>query len=824
MQTLLQDLRYAVRQLRKNPGFTLLVIVTVALGIGANTAVFSVVNGFVRPLPAKAPDQIVVIAAQIGNDNFGFQRRLSYPALLDFRKQADSFSGLFGEDLQIGGLSSGGRASPFFYSVVTGNYFSALGIKPAIGRLFVPGEGEKSGTQPFLILGYSCWQRRFGGDPGVIGKQVRVDGQPATIVGVVPKEFHGLNETFEMDGYLPLNFLTLLDNRSFSRLFVDRGIRRIQVYGRLNPGASIPQAQSSANVIARRLARQYPETDKDVTVRVLPERFARPIPIPLLADAIPLIASLFLVLGALVLLVACMNVANLLLVRGTLRRREMAIRTALGSGRARLVRQMLTESVLLALLGGIAGVMLGMWASDWLSSIRLETSIPARLDFSFDWRVFSYALAAASITGVIIGLWPAFRGSRSDMNVVLHEGGRSDFSGAGRHGARNALVVAQVAGSLALLIVAGLFVRQLQQAQHIDLGFDPDNLLNAALDPHQIGYDQPRTKEFYRQLESRVRALPGVQSANLAYSVPMGWWDDGSAVFVEGHPLVPGRQPPVISCNTVDPGYFETLRVPLLRGRTFRESDSETAPPVALVNEAMAKQFWPDQDPIGKHFSTKGDTGPFVEVVGVVRDGKYLVLFETPLPHFYLPFRQSYGSMRVLQVRTSVPPETLIGPVQREIQSLDPEMPITDLRTMRQSLAGGKGFLMYRVGALLAGAMGMLGLALAAVGVYGVVSFAASQRTHEIGIRVALGARSGDVLSLVLRQGVRLVTWGVLSGLVAGFALTRVMSGFLAFVSASDPLTFAGVTILLAAIALWACYVPARRAMRVDPMVALRHE
>jgi macrolide transport system ATP-binding/permease protein len=824
MQTLLQDLRTALRQLRKSRGFTVVVVVTIALGIGVNTAIFSVVNGFVRPLPVPVPEQITVLAAQIKGDDLGYNRRFSYPALVDLRKQADAFSHVFGTDLQLGGLSYGGRANPVVYSIVTGNYFSALGVKPAAGRLLLAGEGERSGTPLTLVLGYSCWQKRFGGDRGAIGRQVRLDGKTATIVGVVSKEFHGTDPGVEMDAYVPLNFFTLLDNRSFSGFFEDRNVRRLTVLGRLKAGVSVAQAQIQLNVIARRLPEQYPATDKDLSFRVLPERFARPLQIPVLADVVPLVSGLFLLLGAMVLLVACMNVANILMVRATLRRREMAVRTALGSSRSRLVRQTLTESIVLALLGGAAGVMLGVWTSDAISSIRLEIDLPARLDFSFDWRVFTYALAAAVFTGILTGMWPALRGSRGDVSMVLHESGRGDAAGAGRHGVRSALVVAQVAGSLMLLVIAGLFVRQLERAQRIDLGFDPDHVLNVAMDPHQIGYGKTRTEEFYRQLLARARATTGVESASLAISTPMGYWDEGNKVYIEGHPPVPGQQPPVIGCNSVSTGYFETLRMPLRGGRTFRELDSDTAPLVAIVNETMAKQFWPNQDPIGKRFSTTSASGPFIEVVGTARDGKYLVLFESRQPHFYLPLTQSPSSLRVLQIRSSIPPELLANRVQREIQELDPEMPITDLRPMKQALGGVMGLLMFRLGAFLAAAMGMLGLALAVVGVYGVVSFAASQRTHEIGIRMALGADARDVRRMILRHGLRLVITGVLAGLIAAFSLTRIAGSLLPFVSSSDPATYLGVTLLLGLVALWACYVPARRAMRVDPIVALRHE
>jgi predicted permease len=822
MRPLLEDLRYAARQLRKSPGITALVVLTVALGIGANTAIFSMINGYLRPLPVKAPSQIVVLAAQTKGDETGFRYRFSYPALTDFRRQADCFSGLFAFGVGITGLSADGKVTQFLNSAVTGNLFTVLGLKPSAGRLFLPGEGETSGTGMLVVLGYSHWQKRFGGNPNVVGKQVRMNGRPARIIGVAPEGFHGLYAGVDLDGYLSLNSLTQLDSRDFASFYTDRGLRFLTVLGRLKPGVTVAEAQSSVNVIARRLEEQYPASDKGIAVHVIPEILARPIPLHFLESLIPVIRGFLLMLAALVLLLACMNVANILLVRATVRQREMAIRAALGSGRARLIRQMLTESILLALLGGAAGILLGRWASAaFASSLDLGTDLPVVVDFSFDWRVFTYAATAALLTGILIGIWPALRASRAEANSVLHDGIRSDSSSAGRQRVRGILVVAQVAGSLVLLIVAGLFVRSLQRAQRMDLGFDPGHVLNVRMDPSQIGYERSRTNEFYRDLERRARTLPGVQSVSLAHSVPLGYISDGFTVRAEGRPEIPGEQPPTIGVNGVGPDYFDTLRIPLVRGRVFRESDNETAPPVAIVNQTLAGRLWPNQDPIGKRFRG-GRT--LWEVVGVARDSKYLVLFEDHLPYVYVPLAQQYYSMRVLEIRTSVAPESLRVQVQREIQALDSEMPIADLQTMNQSLAGGMGFLMFRIGAVQAGAMGILGLILAVIGVYGVVSYGASQRTRELGIRMALGARPSDVRALVLGQGVRLVIAGVVTGLIGAAALTRVATRFVLLVSATDPLTFTVVTLALAAIALWACYLPARRAMRVDPMVALRHE
>jgi putative ABC transport system permease protein len=649
-----------------------------------------------------------------------------------------------------------------------------------------------------------------------------MDGKAARIVGVSPEGFHGLYAGAEMDCYLPLNSMNLR-HKDGGRFFTNHDARPLTVLGRLRPGVTLAKAQNSVDVVARRMGEQYPATDKGIGVRVVPEELARPLPLRYLANAIPVLRLFVLILAGLVLMLACMNVANILMVRATIRQREMAIRVALGSGRWPLVRQMFTESALLAALGGAAGVVLGkLGTAAFAASIDLATDFPTALDFSFDWRVFLYALAAAVFTGLLIGVWPALRASRTSTNEVLHDGGRSASGGKSR--ARGALVVAQIAGSLVLLIVAGLFARSLQRAQHLDLGFDAGRLFNLRMDPDELGYDRARTRDFYRELLRRVRALPGVQSASMAFSVPIGYIFDHQPVLPEGRLEVPGERPPSAGCNYVDPGYFETMGIPLIRGRAFVDSDDATARGVAIVNQTMATRFWPNLDPIGKRFRI-GPGEPLVEIVGVARDSKYLAVYEPALPYFYLPLAQTAISLRTLQVRSTVPPESIGARVRREIQQLDPDMPLADMRSMNQTLDGAfGGFLMFRLGAIQGLAMGILGLALAVIGVYGVVSYGASQRIREIGIRMALGADGGDIRNMVLGHGVRLVIAGVAVGLLIATAFNRLVGAFVMLSTTADPLTFTLTTLLLSAIALAACYLPARRATRVDPIVALRHE
>jgi predicted permease len=820
LQDLLQDIQYGLRILRKSPGVTVVVVIAIALGVGANTAIFSVVNGFLlRPLPVPSPEQIMVLAIQqegapVGSSGF------SYPEFVDFRKQADTVADIFGIVLGTVQFTANDQSEECSANYVSGNFFSALGLQPAAGRLYLPSEAETPGEPLVVVLGYGYWQKILHGDPRAIGKQILINGKSATIIGVVPRQFQGMYSIFETQVYLPMS--AMLQEESASLFWDNRDRRGILAFGRLKPGISLRQTQSSLDVITARLARQYPATDKWFTVRAISEKSARPIPYA--NNFFVAVSGLFLVLAAFVLLLACMNVENILLARGSARQREMAIRAALGAGRARLIRQMLTESVLLAILGGAAGILLGMWAGRLTSSIHLQ-SLPLHVNASFDWRVFAFAAASALLTGLVVGLLPALRASSADVNSVLHDGGQRDSFGIHHPGFRNFLVVAQVAGSFTLLVVAGLFVRSLQKVQAFDLGFDPSHLLNVTLDPTQAGYDEPRAVAFYREIESQVRSLPGVQSASLASYVPMGGFPNGRPVSLEGRPTPPGRQAPSVLSNSVDPPYLETMHIPLLRGRIFTESDSETAPRVAIINQTMAARFWPREDPIGKRFSMEdGDAGPFMEVVGVTANGKYKTVGEDAEPFFYVPLAQNFVSKLALQIRTLGPPEQFAAPVKEQITQLAPDLAIVDIETMNQLLAGAFGFFAFRLAATLAAALGVIGLILAVVGVYGVVSFAASQRTREMGIRMALGSSSRDILNLVWLQGVRLVIAGIVIGSAAAWILTRAMTHLLAEISASDPVTYIMVAVVLAAVALFACYIPARRAMKVDPMVALRYE
>jgi macrolide transport system ATP-binding/permease protein len=822
MPSLIQDLRYGLRMLARSPGFAAIAIITLALGIGANTAIFSAVNAlFLRGMPVPNSNQLV--ALDFHQKKYMGLPLFSYPDLRDIRRQASASLDLFAYEFEIDGLSEGGRADQVLVNYVTGNYFTTLGVKPALGRLILPSEGKASGSDPILVLGYSYWKTHFGGDPGIIGKQVRVNGQPVTVVGVAEKGFHSVLSELDVPAYLPINMMTAVEG--LGNFLTSRGARTLFVLGRLRPGVSLQQEQASLNVIAARLSQQFPQTDLSTTISVFPQREAAINPMPGMGEyQQELIAvGLFLALAILVLLLACFNVANILLVRATAREHEMAVRAALGAPRHRLIRQLLTESFLLAFVGCGAGVIVGAWGSALLGSIHVEASIPVALDFGFDWRVFAYAVGAAILAGIVVGGVPALRASRANPSDALHEGGRT--VAAGHHRLRTALVMAQVAGSIVLLIVAGLFTRSLQKAQQMDLGFNPAHLVNFTMDPHEVGYSEAQGQEFYKSLIGRIRALPGVQSASLAFTYPTSPYSDVDSIYVEGRPLPPGQPPPAIYLNHVSPDYFKTMGISILRGRAFQESDTSKAPAVAVINQTMARQLWPGEDAMGRRFTTYSGSKQPVEVVGIARDGKYGDVLAKPVPYFYLPLAQSYISLETLQVRTLQRSGSMIPDVEKQVHDLAPGLPVFGVQTMEQTLNGGfTGFYAFHLGAYLAAALGILGLILAIVGVYGVISYSASQRTHEIGIRMALGARPRDIWKIVFGQGLGIVGVGVLIGILAAFAITRVMASFLYSVSAHDPLTYAAVSLLIAAVALLACYIPARRATKVDPMVALRYE
>jgi putative ABC transport system permease protein len=813
-----QDLRYGLRTLAKNPGFTAVAVLTLALGIGLNTVIFSMVNGLLlRPLPVRHPEQIYTFSAEGKRGGNAF----SYQDLEEIRKQTGAlFSDVAGvQILSTTGLSVNGESERMWTNFVTGNFFNMLGIRPALGRFILSSEGSIASADPVLVLGYSFWKAHFGGDPSIVGKRATVNGRPVTIVGVLPEGFRPLSSFVDTQGYMPLG-MAVVDNQTKSDFLNDRQNRRLILIARVKPGVSDKQIQTTVDVTAKRLAAEYPKADDWTTLNAFPLPPTGPTSHP--PSSLTVLSALFLTMASIVLILACVNVTSILLARATVRRREIAIRAALGATRGRLIWHLLTESFLLALLGGLGGILLGLAGSRAVSSLPLHIAGPIVLDFPFDWRVFAYAFAVALLAGAIAGIAPAFRGSGGNLNVFLHEGART-MSPSG-HRLRKILVMSQVGGCVTLLIVAGLFLRSLLKVQRSDLGFDPQRTLNLTMDPHLAGYDQDQSDQFVESALERVRALSGVQSASLAATVPMGNNSMGDSLEVEGLGSSPGQQAPSAGCNAVSPGYFETMHIPLLLGRDIRETDNQNSMRIAVINQAMAERFWHGLDPIGKRFKMKDDLNHPLEVVGVVKNSRTYDLYSPADPYFYMALAQKRLLPVTLQVRTAGEPDSRAHEIVATIKSLEPAMPLVDVQTMAEALDSPNGLWLFKLGAGLATAMGIVGLILAIIGVYGVVSYTASQQTHEIGIRLALGARPGEILRMIFRQGVLIVVPGTVVGVLAAFAIARLVGGFLVGVTPTDPLTYAGVVLMLALVALAASYIPARRATKVDPMVALRYE
>jgi len=813
-----QDTRYGLRTLAKNPGVTAVAVTTLALGIGLNTVIFSMVNGLLlRPPHVRHPEQIYTLAAEgnTGGDTFSYQN------FQDIKKQTSAlFSDMAGvQAFSVTGLSVGGKSERMWTNFVSGDFFEMLGIRPALGRFILPAEGRVAGADPVLVLGYSFWKAHFGGDPSIVGKKALVNGRPVNIVGVAPEGFRPVSTILDTQGYMPLG-MAAVDNQAMSDFLNDRQNRCLVLIARVKPGVTEREIQPTLEVIAKRLAGEYPKADDWRTLKAYP---LSPIgPNPRAVHSLAVLAALFLTMASIVLILACVNVTSILLARATVRRREIAIRAALGATRGRLIWHLLIESFLLALLGCMGGILLGLAGSRVVSSLPLPTAIPIIMDFSFDWRVFAYAFAVALLAAVIAGIAPALRASGVNLNVFLHEGGRTLSSSGDR--LRKILVMSQVGGSVMLLIVAGLFLRSLLKVQRSDLGFDPQHLLNITLDPQLAGYDQEAAQQFVKTALERVRAFPGVQSASLAATVPMGDDSMEDSLEVEGFVSSPGQQAPSAGYNVISPGYFETLHIPLLFGREFLETDTQNSMRMAVINQAMAERFWHGLDPLGKQFRRKEDPNHPLGVVGVVRNSRTDDLYSPMEPYFYMALAQKPLLPVTLQVRTAGDPESMAHEIVATIKSLDPAMPLADVQSMTEALDSPNRLLLFQLGAGLAAAMGIVGLILALIGVYGVVSYTATQQTREIGIRLALGARPGQILRMIFRQGVLVVVPGTIAGVLAAFAIARLAGGFLVGVTPTDPLTYAGVVLMLAMVALAASYIPARRATKVDPMVALRYE
>jgi len=812
MGSLIRNLRHAGRLLLKNPIFSSLAVLSLALGIGANTAVFTLANALLlRPLPVAEPDRLIRVAATDKEGNTG---AFSYPDYLDYRNQNKTLSGLLAHASLRVGLNTG-QSSPeiVFGELVTTNYFSLLGVKAAQGTTFLPEAQELPGKNPVVVLSYNLWRSRFGAASDVVGKSVRINGYPFTVVGVAPQGFQGTLE----GGILPASLwvpTTMAAQMSSERLD-DREAVGFEIVGRLKPGVSIESAQANLSNLARNLEKEYPNTDEKFGRKRLVQLVKLGTVLPSMRGIVVALMGFLLGVVGLVLLIACTNLANMLLVRMSTRARELSTRLALGATRGHLTAQLLIESLLLALVGGGLGLLLANWAIQWLTRIQLPTPVPLQFDLAMDWRVLVFTFTISLLTVLFFGLVPALQATRLSPATVLKE----DTGGGGRGRAgnrlRNVFVVAQLTLSMILLMFAGLLMRSLRNISHIDPGFKVENGLALSVDLSIKEYAKDDAYRFFDRLLERARALPGVKNASLAFRIPLTSGNStmdvrpaGRAEWVE------------IDTNLVDAHYFETMGIPILQGRALSVQDDQKAPRAVVVSQAMASRLWPGRPALGEQLELRG-LASLAQVVGVAADSNYRSLQEAPLPHIYRSFRQEYQTPMVLLIRTQGgDPKSLVAPIRDAIHDLDQDIPIFDVKTLREHLEFSA--LPAQMAAALLGILGLLALILAGVGIYGVMTYSVGQRTHEIGIRVSIGAQQGDILKMLLVQGMRLVLVGIGLGVALAFVLTRFASSLLYGVSSTDPLTFVGTAVLLALISLFAIFIPARQAMRLDPQIAMR--
>jgi predicted permease len=810
----MNDLRFAVRMLLKNPAFTAVAALSLAVGIGANTVVFCwIQETLLRPLPGVAQaEEMVVLCTTHGSEQWD---TVSLPDLRDYARLTNVFNGIVGSQITPACLTVNGKPEWIYGQIATANYFDALGVKPLLGRTFVAEEDLRAGGAPVLVLSEGYWRRRFGGDPNVIGRTVDLNRHSFTIIGVVPGNFRGTMSGLRFDFWAPLVMHQQVAN--FGSL-TSRGDHWLHTQARLQPGVSHARAQAAVETTAQQLERAYPDTNRELGMRVLP-LWKAPYGGPSLLR--PVLSLLFAVsLG--VLLIVAANVANLLLARATVRQKEVAIRLALGVGRARLIRQLLTESLVLALLGGVLGVLAANWGAQLFRTLMPRTYLPIGYDFALDGRTLLFTVTLTLVSGVVFGLVPAVQSSRSNLSATLKEGGRTSGVALPHHRLRSTLVVAEVALALVLLVGAGLCLKGTRKAQALDIGFDPRQVLLAGLRIGMHGYDEPRGLVFYRQLRERLAALPGVKEAALASWFPLGFEGGSSTtVAVPGYERKPNEDLSVQNA-IVSPHYFAALGIPLLAGRDFTDQDDATKPRVAIINETMAKRFWPGQDPIGRRFSIWNGERELT-VIGVAKNGRYRLLSEPPKSFMYFAYQQGVWDLNLgIALRTEGDPVTFAGALGKEVHALDPGVELWN--TIAMTDFSQAAFLGQRIVATLLAVLGLVALVLAAMGIYGVMAYVVSQRTHEMGIRLALGASAQRVIQLVLAQGMRLTALGLAIGLIGAVAVSRLLNNFLYGVSPFDPATFAGVALALTGVGALACLVPAWRASVVDPMTALRSE
>jgi putative ABC transport system permease protein len=809
MRTLLQDLRYGLRMLGKSPGFTVIAVITLTLGIGATAAIFSVVDAvLLRSLPYRDAERLVSVFEDLSD--VGFPRNT--PAAgnyAEWKKQKEIFedvaamtegdynlTGREGEPEKLGGVAA------------TQNLFSVLGTKPILGRVFAP-EEDRPGAENVVLISYRLWKRRFGGDPKLVGQTILLNNQKYSVLGVMPAGFSF--PARNIDIWTPIAFT--------SKQLANLGMHYLLVVGRLRPAITVEKANAALFVLARQMARQYPDSNS-----VIRRFFAEPLQESYTHDVRRGLIVLMAAVGF-ILLIACANIANLLLSRAAGRQREIAVRTALGADRGRIVRQLLTESALLALGGGMLGVILANWCFNFLKNL-IPADLALTVSLQLDFRVLAFAVFVSLASSFLFGLAPALQVSKVDLNDVLKEGGRGS-AGSRRRTFRNVLVVGEVALSLMLLVGSGLLLESFSNLRGLDPGFRSDHVLTMRLVVPETKYkDFPKRTEFFQRVLERVRALPGIKAAGFTSALPLTWPGGTNSFTPEGMPL---KRDVTYDANNrvVTPGYFEAMRIPLRRGRLFNDSDGKNAPLVAVINETMAQKFWPGQDPIGKRFKDGGpdEKAPWIRIVGIAGDVHQMTLSEPPRQEMYFPYWQAKDNWMVprdLVIRTTGDPQTLARAARQAIWSIDRDQPVSNVMTLDELL--DEEVAQRRVQAMLLGALAALALVLACVGIYGVLSYLVTQRTQEIGVRVALGADAAHVFRTVAGQGMGLTAIGIVTGLLASLVLSRLLVSLLFGVNPTDPLTYSGAVAVFTLVALLACYIPARRAAKVDPMVALRYE
>ena len=811
MSTLIADVRYSLRSLLQHPGLTAAAVLSLGLGIGANTTIFTWVQAVLfRPIPMAADPGAIRIAAMENRD--GQSRSWSYPNFQDFRDRATLVE-VVAQDDQTFSIAVDDTAERTWGGLVSGNFFHVMGLQPAAGRFFTASDDVTPGGHPVAVISYAYWQRRFRGDAAIVGRQVTINNTPMTIVGVAPEGFIGSFLGIASSAWVPMAMQQAM--MGGDRL-TQRGNGWMQAIVRLKPGVSQAQADAEAASIMAQLEREHPQFNDGRRLRIVQTWEA---PFGAATVLTPVLAVLT-ILVALVLVIACANVANLLLSRAVSRRREVAVRLSLGASRARLVRQLLTESLMLSFAAGVAGVVMAYWTMDVIMAFVPPVDLPLDLGLRMDGMTLVFAIAVSAITGVLFGLAPALQASSPQMINALKEEGRSGSGGRTTGRLRGALVVSQVAVCLVLLVGAALFLRSFIAAQTLSPGFDADRLVTASMDMFPSGYTGERYRDFQRRALDAVAALPGVESAAFGSRIPIGFGGNSSTtVSIDGYQPRENEEV-VINYSTVSARYFQTMGIPVRAGREYDDTDTATSPRTIVINETMARRYWPDGDALGKVIRFGPNAS---EVIGIVADAKYNSINERPLPQLFVPMARSEVSTLRLFVRTSGEPGALVADVRSAIRTLDPNLPVYDARTMSEHMQGA--VFAQRMAANLLGAMGVLALLLAAIGLYGVMAYAVGQRTQEMGIRLALGASPGSLLSMIVGQGMRLTTAGLVIGLVlalGAFGSIGAVRTLLPGISPLDPITFVAVPVTLAAIALLATWLPARRAGRVDPLVALR--